>query len=126
MWEAGNESADTRVGGDPARLRPPSREPGTHRTYCGLGFQVQVLKHFKLILLSSAAGSEMCSGSEAGSYLRLIDSCITHLKAQGTSRTCNESKEEERDLRAFMLAAEALVVLAVLLGFDRLARIRHT
>ena len=25
----------------------------------------------------------MCSGSEAGSYLRLVDSCITQLKAQG-------------------------------------------
>ena len=34
-------------------------------------------------------------GSEAGSYLRLIDSCITQFKAQGPSRTCNESKEEE-------------------------------
>jgi len=33
--------------------------------------------------------------SEAGSYLRLIDSCITQLKAQGPSRTCNGSKEEE-------------------------------
>jgi len=33
--------------------------------------------------------------SEAGSYLRSIDSCITQLKAQGPSRTCNESKEEE-------------------------------
>ena len=27
--------------------------------------------------------------------LRLIDSCITQLKAQGPSMTCNESKEEE-------------------------------
>ena len=36
----------------------------------------------------------MCCGTEAGSYLRLIDSCITQLKAQGPSRTCNESKEE--------------------------------
>ena len=26
---------------------------------------------------------------------RRIDSCITQLKAQGPSRTCNESKEEE-------------------------------
>jgi len=34
-------------------------------------------------------------GTEAGSYLRLIDSCITQLKAQGPSRTCNESKEKE-------------------------------
>ena len=39
--------------------------------------------------------TEMCSGTEAGSYLRLIDSCITQLKAQGPSRTCNESKKEE-------------------------------
>jgi len=31
--------------------------------------------------------------AEAGSYSRLIDSCITQLKAQGPSRTCNESKE---------------------------------
>ena len=34
----------------------------------------------------------MCSGSED---LRLIDSCITQLKAQGPCRTCDESKEEE-------------------------------
>ena len=30
-------------------------------------------------------------------YLRLIDSCISDLKAQGPSRTCNESKEEEEE-----------------------------
>jgi len=42
--------------------------------------------------------TEMCSGSEAGSYLRLIHSCITQIKAQVPSRTCNESKEEEEDL----------------------------
>jgi len=39
--------------------------------------------------------TEICSGFEAGLYLRLIDSCVTQLKAQGPSRTCNESKEEE-------------------------------
>ena len=33
--------------------------------------------------------------TEAGSYLRLIDSCITQLQAQGPSRTCNKSKEGE-------------------------------
>ena len=27
-------------------------------------------------------------------YLRLVDACITQLRAQGPSRTCNESKEE--------------------------------
>ena len=36
-------------------------------------------------------------GTEAGSYLRLIDSCITQLKAQGPSGTCNESKEQEEE-----------------------------
>jgi len=41
--------------------------------------------------------TEMCSGSEAGSYLRLIDVCITQLKAQGPYRTCDESKEEEEE-----------------------------
>ena len=37
------------------------------------------------------AGVKVCiSGSEAGSYLRLIDSCITQRKAQRPSRTCNK------------------------------------
>jgi len=40
--------------------------------------------------------TEMCGGSEAGSYLRLIDSCITQLKAQGPSWTCSESKDEKK------------------------------
>jgi len=39
---------------------------------------------------------DMSSGSDAGSYLRRIDSCSPQLKAQGPSRTCNESKEEGR------------------------------
>ena len=43
--------------------------------------------------------TEMCSGSEEGSCLRLLDSCITQLKAQGPSWTCNESKEERRRKR---------------------------
>ena len=36
--------------------------------------------------------------TEAGSYLRPIDSCVTQRKAQGPSGTCNESKEEEEAL----------------------------
>ena len=31
--------------------------------------------------------------TEAVSYLRLTDSCITQLKAQGPARTCNESQK---------------------------------
>ena len=41
-------------------------------------------------------------------YLRLIDSCITQLKAQGPSRTCNESKEEEEASRVLMFVPAAL------------------
>ena len=33
-----------------------------------------------------------------GSAGRLTDFCITQLKAQGPSRTCNESKEEEEEV----------------------------
>jgi len=43
------------------------------------------------------SGREMCSGSKAGSHSRRIDSCITQLKAEGPSRTCNKSKEEEEE-----------------------------
>ena len=42
----------------------------------------------------------MCSGPQAGSYVRRIDSFVTQLKAQGPFRTCNESKEEEEVLSA--------------------------
>ena len=45
-------------------------------------------------------GCTLCSGSEAGSYLRRMDSCITQLKAQVPSRTCNESKEKEGEYDA--------------------------
>ena len=47
--------------------------------------------------------TEMCCGTETGSYLRLIDFCITQLKAQGPSRTCNESKEDEEKKLAISL-----------------------
>jgi len=53
----------------------------------------QVFEAHRLCLLREG----MCCGPEAGSFLRLIDSCITQLKAQGPSRTCNESKEEEEE-----------------------------
>ena len=42
----------------------------------------------------------MCCGTEVSSYLRRIDSCITQLKAQGPSRTCNENEEEGDTLLA--------------------------
>ena len=53
------------------------------------------------LYLSLCERATLTAGTEAGSYLRLIDSCITQLKAQGPSRTCNESKEEEDAHRWF-------------------------
>ena len=43
-------------------------------------------------------GLEYSDATKAGSHMRLIDSCITQLKAQGYARACDESKEEERKL----------------------------
>ena len=37
------------------------------------------------VLFGIAMYTPTCSGSEAGSYLRLIDSCITQIEAQGPS-----------------------------------------
>jgi len=39
--------------------------------------------------------AEKESGSEAGSYLRLIDYCSTQRKAQRPCRTCDESKKKK-------------------------------
>ena len=55
-----------------------------------------------------------------GSYLRLIDFCITQLKAQGPSRTCNESKEEEEEGHWSRAAAARRA------GLANSARIRHS
>ena len=38
----------------------------------------------------------------------LIDSCVTQFKAQGPSRTCSESKEEEEHLRVSGLMVHPL------------------
>jgi len=42
-------------------------------------------------------GDEDLRAQVCPSTLRLLDSCITQLKAQGPSSTCNESKEEEEE-----------------------------
>ena len=43
--------------------------------------------------------NSMCSGPEAGSYFRLIDSCITQLNAQGLSRNCDTNQKREKNSR---------------------------
>ena len=57
----------------------------------GVGFKRQ--KRF-----SAKAKNRGVVVTEAGSYLRFLDVCITQLKAKGPSRFCNESKEEEAGL----------------------------
>ena len=44
-------------------------------------------------------------GAGCSKLMRLIDSCITQLTAQGPSRTCNESKEEEEELMRHCLSS---------------------
>ena len=48
-------------------------------------------------------------GTEAGSYLKLLESCITQLKAQRTSSTCHESEEEEEEEARMTAEAENAV-----------------
>ena len=59
-----------------------------------------------------------------GSYSRLIDSCITQLKAQGPSRTCNESKEEE-EVEGGVAPVSDLVDATTVLHRDRVANVRE-
>ena len=59
----------------------------------------------------------MVSGSEVRSYLRLIDPCVTQLKAQIPSRTCNESKEKEEDaMLVTSVASEKVLALQRIRG----------
>jgi hypothetical protein len=50
---------------------------------------------------------------QAGSYLRQTDSCITQLKAQGPSRTCNESKEEREEVSFPRISAGNVTICAL-------------
>ena len=45
---------------------------------------------------SCSRTSSVCIGTEANSYLRRIDSCISQLKIQGPSRTCNERFKKKK------------------------------
>ena len=58
---------------------------------------VRVRLRLRAFQVKNNHSSEMCCGTEAGSNLRLTDSCITQLKVQGPSRTCDESKEDEEE-----------------------------
>ena len=64
------------------------------------GFRVQGcgdLSEENTVVRSVAGRRDDICGTDAGSYLRLIDACITQRKAQGPYRTCNESKEQEEE-----------------------------
>ena len=45
-----------------------------------------------------------------GLVFELVDSCITQLKAQGPSKTCNQSTEEEKE-EACAALGDALVLI---------------
>ena len=47
-------------------------------------------------------------------YLRRIDSFITHLKAQGPARTCDESKEEEEEEVTEVMNRQRVTILDVM------------
>ena len=63
------------------------------RSNCSLRQSKSPSIHPKAVMQSDSSGGQV--RVVAGSYLRFMHSCITQLKAQGPSRTCNESKEEE-------------------------------
>jgi len=65
-----------------------------------------LLNTMKRVLKKKKRSRQSCRAFHKGSTLTSrkaspkstrIDSCITQLKAQGPSRTCNESKEEEEE-----------------------------
>ena len=70
---------------------------GRYRTYAGAAAARLASSSAVGRALEEEPANELVVVTEAGSYLRLIDFCITQL-AQGPSRTCNESKEEEEVL----------------------------
>jgi len=62
----------------------------------------------------SNQGLPACCGYRGGLVFKVLNSCITELMAQGTSRTCNESKEEKEEEEVYrsleggkLLAGEA-------------------
>ena len=58
------------------------------------------------VTLKVYQGKACQRGSAVRSSTLLIDSCIIQLKAQGPSRTCNESSEEEEGLCPELLPSE--------------------
>jgi len=76
-------------------LRLACRLQGSGYRVQGTGFRVQGSGYRVQGTGFSGWWFSVCG---SGSCLRLIDSCITQLKAQGASRTCSESKEEEEEV----------------------------
>jgi len=54
--------------------------------------------------ISGKSRQSGCCGYRGGLVFKALDACITQLKAQGPSVTCNESKEEEEDTSSFRAA----------------------
>jgi len=63
-------------------------------------------------LARSARGkAEIRDESRPGGAVRLKDSCITQLEAQGLSGTCNKSQEEDNRVLAGLSGGEAALAV---------------
>jgi len=78
VWDSGSRGLGSTCEGERV-ARSPRRALGAHRV-AEVGVAAPEGAHLFVV----------CG-------VRLIDSCITQLKAQGPSRTCNERKEEEEE-----------------------------
>ena len=97
---------------------PPAFKPSTLNQVVAVA---AVVASVFCVWLRLDHSTELCCGTEAGSYLRPIDSCITQIKAQGPSRTCNEGKAEESEASTLnQVVAVAAVVASVFCVWLRL------
>jgi len=97
-WLGYRAARGRRPGCAKASAAPANQTPFRQLRASGPGGAPQPLLPFA----RNSAKNRCAVVTEAGSYLRRIDLCITQLKAQGPSRTCNESKEEEKKNSAKM------------------------
>ena len=81
-------------GGGPWTRAPSRLPPAVQNTLHNLEYKTSSQPPFTTKTIFTTARLPVCPLRSVRVWdLRLIDSCITQLKAQGPSRTCNESKE---------------------------------
>jgi len=96
-WREGSQHREGSQQGSQHRKAPGSARPHARRRSIVVPTEMLFSLAYYNWMGKNNHFTEICCSTDAGSYLRFIDSCITHVKAQGPSRTCNESKEEEEE-----------------------------